>query len=192
MRAHAALALPLLLTCGCFCPSRVAPANSTSPLLQVGIEFRSLQRNALETQRRLLLKLADSMPEQLYRDRAAPGQRDFAEQLFDVMSTSVLFVHQYGAIPENVPAPPNADTAAVLNTRVGMTAYINSAYAWLTWALDFQRSESREVPIELASGRRILRYQMWEALNQHAWWTMGQVVVSFRKNGMEPPDLQLF
>ena len=175
------------------CLAQDGPIRTFGPsMVQVSPEYRSLQRNALAAQRRLLLKMADSMPEQVYRDRATPAQRDFAEQVLHVMSTSVSVIVAYGALPEAVPAPPDADTATVLNTRAGMRSFILGTYEWLVLALDYQDVDNRNIMLELVGGRRMPRWQVWDELNQHAWWTMGQVVANFRKNGMAPPSFQFF
>src|SRR5215211_8886701 len=44
-------------------------------------QYKDIQAQALRSARRLLLAMVDSMPERLYRDRAAPAQRDFAQQI---------------------------------------------------------------------------------------------------------------
>ena len=43
--------------------------------------YRDVQLRMLELQRSLLISMADSMPESLYRDKVTPVQRDFAQQI---------------------------------------------------------------------------------------------------------------
>src|SRR5262249_49174388 len=68
-----------------------APAQSnpqTAPAtFEMPKEYRDVQKSALETQRKLFLSFADSMPERLYHDRATPAQRDFVQQIHHAVSS---------------------------------------------------------------------------------------------------------
>ena len=48
---------------------------------------RESQLRMLAYQRKVLLAMADSMPERLYRDKATPTQRDFAQQVHHAANT---------------------------------------------------------------------------------------------------------
>ena len=170
-----------------------APIRTFGPTMwEISAEYRSAQRGALEAQRRLLLAMADSMPEQLYRDRTDPYQSDFAQQLYHVISTNVSFTVAYSAPPPERPAPAEPDTAAVLNSRAALREYIISSYDWLIWVLDHQGRDVRNTALEFLGPRRMPRWQVWDELNQHALWTLGQVVGNFRKNGLSPPTFIAF
>jgi hypothetical protein len=41
-------------------------------------------------------------------------------------------------------------------------------------------------------GQSMPKWQVWDELHQHSFWTMGQVVANFRKNGMAPPGFGFF
>ena len=150
--------------------------------------YREVQMNALRLQRRMLTAMADSMPERLYRDKATPAQRDFAEQI----------THAAGAMPMVVgsvlrierPANMRPDTAAI-HTRAGLKALINGAYDWAENALRNQTAESRAASVNLF-GTQMPGWQVWDEMHQHTIWTAGQVVANFRKNGMAPPGFGFF
>lgn len=154
-------------------------------------EYRQLQRQALETQRKVLLSMADSMPERLYRDKTTPAQRDFAQQLHHVVNSNLLIAGFYISTDTTV-RPPRADTAAVFNTRAGMRAYINAGYDYLGGLLDRGSDADRSTVVAFFDGKRYPRWQLWDELNQHAMWTLGQAVANFRKNGMAPPPFLFF
>jgi hypothetical protein len=154
-------------------------------------EYRQVQHQALDVQRKLLLSMADSMPERLYRDKATPAQRDFAQQLQHAVGSS-LFISSFYIATDSTVRPPRADTAAVFNTRAGMRAYINAGYDYLTGLLDKATETDRNTVVLLFDGKKYPRWQLWDELNQHAMWTAGQVVANFRKQGMAPPPFLFF
>jgi hypothetical protein len=149
--------------------------------------YRAVQLKALDLQRRSLLAMADSMPERLYRDKVTPIQRDFAQQLDHVAGSLAYVVSQ--AI--GVPMPQRPDTAAELNTRAGMRGYINATYDWASGVMRNQTAADRNMTTQLF-GQSMPKWQVWDELHQHSFWTMGQVVANFRKNGMAPPGFGFF
>lgn len=151
-------------------------------------EYRALQVAALETQRKLLLSFADSMPELLYRDKVTSIQRDFAGQLHHAVSSAMFIA--YGYLRSG--RPPAADTAAIFNTRAGMKRYIESSYDSLEVLLKGQSDADRDERFKFFNNQFMPRWQMWDELNQHTIWTAGQVVANFRKNGMAPPSFLFF
>ena len=148
---------------------------------------RESQLRMLENQRKLLLSMADSMPERLYRDRATPGQRDFAQQVHHAASAAVFI--GTGATGGTRPTLP--DTATTFNTREGLTRYINGAYDHLAGLLRNQTAASRAEMYTLF-GQQMPRWQVWDEIHTHTVWTAGQVVANFRKNGMAPPPFTFF
>jgi len=148
--------------------------------------FRQVQKNALELQRKMLVAMVDSMPERLYRDKATPAQRDFAQQI----------QHAAGAIPfiaglflGATGAPSMADTAAYLNSRAGLRGFVNSIYDWAGNALKNQADRTKEVDL---FGHKMPGWQVWDEVHQHTVWTAGQIVANFRKQGMAPPGFGFF
>lgn len=148
---------------------------------------RESQLRMLENQRKLLLSMADSMPERLYRDKATPGQRDFAQQVHHAASAAVFI----GRGSTGGPRPTLPDTAATFNTRAGLKQYINGAYDYLAGLLRDQTAAARTETYTLF-GQQMPRWQVWDEIHTHTVWTAGQVVANFRKNGMAPPPFTFF
>ncbi len=150
--------------------------------------YRDVQVRKLEVERSLLLAMADSMPETLYRDRATPEQRDFAQQLHHAASAVVFFCQRYfGAAQVELP-----DTAVALNSRDGLRRYINAVYDYGIGTLRGQPADDRETAVEFFGGLQIPKWQIWDEVHLHTIWTAGQVVANFRKHGMAPPGFAFF
>lgn len=141
----------------------------------------------LENQRKLLVSMADSMPERLYRDRATPGQRDFAQQVHHPSSAAVFIASSVMGGPR----PTLPDTGAAFNSRVGLRLYINGAYDYMVGLLRSQTPGSRGEMYNLF-GQQMPKWQVWDEIHTHTVWTAGQVVANFRKHGMEPPAFTFF
>ena len=170
----------------------LALASAATPLVAQAADpmpasYRQVQLAALKEQRRLLLSFADSMPERLYRDRATPVQRSFAEQVHHVVSSNMFIANIF------IRARPytDADTAQVLNSRADLKRYITERYDALDQMIAEQSDAERDGQVKFF-GTMIPRWQVWDELNQHAMWTAGQVVANFRKNGMAPPSFLFF
>ena len=145
------------------------------------------QLRMLEHQRTTLLQMVDSMPERLYRDRAAPGQRDFAQQIHHAASAAAFIASRTmggGAL-----ALP--DTSAAFAGRAGLRAFVNAAYDYTTGVFRAQTPAARAGEGNLF-GRTMPRWQIWDEIHMHTTWTAGQVVANFRKHGMAPPAFSFF
>ena len=160
---------------------------AASARAQMPESYRQVQLAALETQRRLALEMTDSMQERWYREKATPTQRDFAQQV----------AHAAGAVPMiasrflSGPRPALPDTAASYATRAGLRAYINAAYDYGANLLRTQSAADREATVQFF-GNTIPKWQVWDELNQHTIWTLGQVVANFRAHGNPPPAFLFF
>lgn len=149
--------------------------------------YRDTQLRMLELQRSMLLAMADSMPESLYRDRVTPPQRDFAQQIHHAAAAMTMLTTRFmGAT-----APPLPDTAVALNSRVGLTGFINAVYDAAARLLRSQSAEDRATVVRFFRSD-IPKWQIWDELHQHTVWTAGQVVANFRKHGMAPPGFGFF
>jgi len=150
--------------------------------------YREVQLRMLETQRSMLLAMADSMPESLYRDKVTPIQRDFAQQIHHCASALVFIAARYfGA---ETPALP--DTAVTFGGRDGLRAYINGAYDFAEGILRDQPAADRETVVSFFGQVEIPKWQIWDEIHQHTIWTAGQIVANFRKHGMAPPGFTFF
>lgn len=149
--------------------------------------YRQVQMNALALQRRTLLAMVDSMPESLYRDKVTPIQRDFAGQIAHAAGAVALLLPRF----MGTPAPQLPDTAAAYNTRAGLRAHVNAAYDFADATLREQTAAQRAEVITFFR-IRIPRWQVWDEVHQHTFWTAGQIVANFRKHGMAPPGFGFF
>ena len=167
--------------------STAVSAQDRSPY-EMPEEYRDVQARQLESQRNLLVAMADSMPERLYRDRATPAQRDFAQQIFH--AAGAVYGIAGRAILEQAP-PALPDTSVVLNSRAEMVGFLNEVYDWAIAELHGQAAEARNEIVSLF-GLRVPRWQVWDEIHQHTIWTAGQIVANFRKHGMAPPGFAFF
>ncbi|UCF40700.1 MAG: hypothetical protein JSW43_13415 [Gemmatimonadota bacterium] len=168
------------------CSAGVLAAQET--VLPSPESLRDVQLRQLELQRTMLLAMADSMPEGLYRDKVTPVQRDFAQQIHHAASSTAFISARY--MTSERPSLP--DTAVALNSREGLTGYINAVYDFATQVLTQQSEEDRAVVTGFFGGLQIPKWQIWDELHQHTVWTAGQVVANFRKHGMAPPGFGFF
>ena len=113
-----------------------AIARGQAPGTVVGVapwsispEYRAVQARALTMQRRLLLAMADSMPESLYRDKATPVQRDFAQQIRHAAGEA----HRIAALTMGVTGGAELpDTASALARRAPASG-ATSMQPTITW-----------------------------------------------------------
>lgn len=173
-----------------------APASAVAqqaPPIRVAFpmpaEYREIQVRAQETQRNLLLSMVDSMPERAYRIAAAPGQRDFAEQIHHAANADLYIVSHYILGWDSLPF--RADTAQVLNSRDGLRRFVEQAYGFSLRVLKEQTLDDRQATIWYF-GQKMPKWMVWDELNQHTIWTAGQIVANFRAQGMAPPPFLYF
>jgi hypothetical protein len=168
------------------CTTGVLAAQETvAPNLET---VRDAQMRQLELQRTMLLAMADSMPEGLYRDKVMPVQRDFAQQLHHGASVIAFICVRY----MDAERPSLTDTSIALNSREGLTGYINAVYDHAAQVLQQQSDADRAVVTGFFGGLEIPKWQIWDEIHQHTVWTAGQVVANFRKHGMAPPGFGFF
>lgn len=176
---------PVVLALACGAGPALAQEAASVPMPET---YRQTQLRMLEVQRSVLLAMADSMPESLYRDAVTEVQRDFAEQITHAAGAVAFIAQRY----MNGPAPSLPDTATALNGRAGLKAFVNGAYDYAKGLLEGQSAESRAEVVNFFGQMQIPRWQVWDELHQHTWWTAGQVVANFRKHGMAPPGFGFF
>ncbi len=166
------------------------PPKTEPATFSMAKEYRAVQMSALQQQRKVLLSFADSMPERLYRDKATDAQRDFAQQLHHIARSSGFVAGWWlTATPRNQTAD---DSTKAISGRAGLKAYINQEYDYVEGILKAQTDTDRDTRVQFFGGMMIPKWQLWDELNQHAWWTAGQVVANFRKHGMTPPNFLFF
>lgn len=176
----------LVLLCTAIVTGQVAPLAAQGAMMPEG--YRDVIVRKLEAERKLLTAMADSMPEHLYRDKATPAQRDFAQQVHHAaMPVAMLGARFMGKTPPaSLP-----DTATTFNTRAGLKAYIAATYDWAATTVRNQTDQELMESVEFFGGR-MPRWQVWDELHMHTFWTAGQIVANFRKHGMAPPGFGFF
>ena len=179
-------ALALLVVSAPALRAQAAPASASARAV-AGENPREIQIRMLEHQRQFLHSMADSMPERLYRDKATPAQRDFAQQIHHAASAAAFISRQ----TMNGPAPSLPDTATAFNTRAGLKSFIDASYDYAAGLLKGQSAAARAETVSLF-GNSMPRWQVWDEIHTHTVWTVGQVVANFRKNGMAPPAFTFF
>lgn len=174
-----------MVAAGCAMLLGVPAAAQTSDMPE---SYRQVQVKALELQRTMLLAMADSMPESLYHDKVTPIQRDFSQQIEHAAGSVVFIVTRFLGAPR----PANSDTSkSYLNSRAGLRGYVNGVYDWAETTLKNQSAADRAKTVNLF-GKSMPGWQVWDEIHQHTFWTAGQVVANFRKNGMAPPGFGFF
>ncbi|NOT09923.1 MAG: hypothetical protein HOP28_17150 [Gemmatimonadales bacterium] len=148
---------------------------------------RESQVRMLEHQRKVLLAMADSMPERLYRDKATPQQRDFAQQVHHAANTAGYIAS--AVLKGSALSLP--DTAASLNSKAGLRRFINVVFDYAGGVLKGQSPEARRQTTNLF-GQSMPVWQVWDEIYTHTIYMAGQVVGNFRKNGMAPPLFTFF
>jgi hypothetical protein len=165
-------------------PPKTAPAK-----YPMSKEYRAVQLSAIKSQRKLLLSFADSMPERLYRDKVTPAQRDFAQQVHHIVAANIGLGTAFAI--GKAPSSAKPDTAAIFNSRAGLKQFINDSYDQIEAMFQAQADADRDIQVQFF-GNFLPRWQVWDELNQHTFWTAGQVVANFRKHGMAPPSFLFF
>lgn len=170
-------------------PAALLVAAVAVPLsAQTAADVRAKQLAMLQNEQRMILSMIDSMPQQWFRERATPAQRDFANQLFHAgASFPFLMGRTMGTT-----APAGAmDSTAATATKESLRGYTNMIYNWASQVLRDQSDADRTQTVNLF-GNMMPRWQVWDELHQHTIWTLGQVVANFRMHNLRPAPFMFF
>ena len=127
-------------------------------------------------------------PEELYREKVTPEQRDFAEQLVHATVYSPLICKR--AILGVEFSPP--DTASVLNSTEAMKGYITESFDFCIDVVRNQTDEDRAALTRGFEGDQVPKSEILDQVYVHAAFTIGQVVANFRKHGLAIPEYPFF
>lgn len=154
----------------------------------VDVNPRSLQLRQLAWQKSVLLAMADSMPEHLYRDKVTPEQRDFAQQLLHSAGLPWWVCHTVRGLEL-----PVVDTAAVLNSAEALKGFVTETFEFCEEVVRNWSEEDRKAPDPLAGDGVVApKAELLDQAYLHTAYTLGQVVANFRKHGMAPPGFPPF
>lgn len=166
-----------------------APAHQAAvigaPLTPEGV--RQLALDQLAYDKSVLIKMADSMPEQFYTESVTPIQRTFAQQIIHC----AWAVNAISMMAIKAPGAAGLDSMAALTSRAALKAYVNAAFDAASAFVKAQTAAQRAAQADLF-GKKMQGWQVWEELHQHTMWTAGQVVANFRAHGMAPPEFGFF
>lgn len=136
-----------------------------------------------------VLRYVDAAPDSMLGYRPTPGVRTFAQQIQHVVESNI----DVGAMAVRAlaSAPAIGDSARYLHEKAALRAYVSDAY-------DYVISGIRDAP-PAALARVSSMYRQpaaptwrWLELSQeHAVWTLGQIVPYLRLNGVTPPSYNM-
>jgi uncharacterized damage-inducible protein DinB len=151
----------------------------------------SLQANLLadwKSQADALMKLANVMPEEKFRYKPTPPQRDFGEQVLHIAEANVV---QMGRLSPRATAPV-IDMKAT--SKAAILQALQSSFDYGTGALSEQTDQTLLQPAASTRFDRFMgpsaRARVVEFVMGHTWDIYGQMVVYVRLNGFTPPASQ--
>lgn len=150
-------------------------------------EYRAVQRASLASQRNFLQAMADSMPEGSFDVVDNPGQRSFAEHVYHAAVANAQAVDRF----IDGPAFDAPDPATAVASRSELKEAVDRGFDYIESLLDAQSESDRQASMQFA-GRSIPGWQFWDELNEHTYWTLGEIVGNFRSLGMAPPAFRFF
>jgi hypothetical protein len=150
-------------------------------------EYRAVQLASLASQRAFLHAMADSMPERFYDRVDNPGQRTFAEHVYHASTANAQAVDRF----MDGPAFEAPDMARAVASRGALRASTDAAFDYIRSILEAQTHEAWQGTLSFA-GRTIPTWQFWDELNEHTYWTLGEIVGNFRSVGLAPPAFRFF
>ncbi len=162
--------------------------SGSGAMMNMAESYKAVQQSQLELQRHLLLAMADSMPENLYRQHATPIQRDFAQQVEHAAGSVNMVLNA----TLHTPMPARMDTAQYLNSRAGLKGFINAQYDAAEATLRGLSGADYNKTVNLFGMKTLPAWQVFDEIHEHTFWTAGQIVANFRNNGMAPPGFGFF
>jgi uncharacterized damage-inducible protein DinB len=151
----------------------------------------SIQANALAdwtSQKETLVKLANAMPEEKFRYKPTPAQRDYGEQILHIAEANVVQMGRLAgkatAPSVNMKATSKADILHALEDSFdyGIAVLKEQTDQTMVQAAETTRFDRFMGPSTRA---RVVAYVMG-----HTWDIYGQMVVYVRLNGITPPASQ--
>jgi len=142
------------------------------------------------SQRDMLIKIANAMPQDKFGFKPTPAQRTWGEQILHIAQANV---NQLGRLGANVPAPE-------VNMKAIAPAEILKALAdSFDYGTAVIQAQTDEAMIQAATSTRFDQFMGPSARVRvvyydigHTWDIYGQMVVYLRLNGITPPASQRF
>jgi len=151
----------------------------------------SVQDNALKdwtSQRDMLIKIANAMPEDKFGFRATPAERTWGEQILHIAQANV---NQMGRLGGRA-APPDVNMKAT--SRADILKALSDSFDFGTAVLQEQTDATMVQPATSTRFDRFMgpstRVRVVYYVIGHTWDIYGQMVVYLRLNGITPPASQ--
>lgn len=147
--------------------------------------IRQILLNGFEQNKLMDLDYLEAMPSSDLRFAPTDGVRDFAEQIYHISESYIFALSSAGVV--SAPPPALGDSAMFLSDVPSLEEAITRAYDWVLSSL-------REIPTaELAAetelfGMTMAKWQVYNFVLTHAYWTRGQLVPYLRMKGATPPQ----
>jgi uncharacterized damage-inducible protein DinB len=161
-----------------------------------GIAFPSAQAPSIQagaladwsSQKDTLVKLANVMPEDKFRFKPTPPQRDYGEQILHIAEANVVQMGRLGA----------KITAPTINMRATSKAEIVKALEdSFDYGIAVLKEQTDQTMVQAAETTRFDRFmgpstrsRVVAYIMGHTWDIYGQMVVYVRLNGLTPPASQ--
>lgn len=138
-----------------------------------------------ERARANVLRYVDAAPDSMMGYRPTPGVRTFAQQIQHVVESNV----DVGAMAvRGLPgAPVIGDTAHYLHEKAALHGYVAEAYDYVIASIR-TATPAQLARVSVMYGQPASPAWRWlELAQEHAVWTLGQIVPYLRLNGVSPP-----
>jgi uncharacterized damage-inducible protein DinB len=135
-----------------------------------------------ESQKEMMLAIADAMPEDKFGYKSTPAQRSYAEQIMHIATVNLDFLKVVGG-----KAAPPAFTAESAKTKADILKALGESYDYAIALLNEQTDGSILETIEADFLGPSTRARAFWFLLGHSMDVYGQMAVYLRLNGIVPP-----
>ncbi len=130
----------------------------------------------------VMMAIAAAMPEETFRFKSTPGQRDYGQHIMHVASANMAYLRFFGG---RAAAPAfNRDAASKAEILQALAASFDFGEALL-------REQSDQSLLQVVDTNQFLgpssKVRIIFFLNGHTWDIYGQMAVYLRLNGITPP-----
>jgi hypothetical protein len=143
-----------------------------------------------QQQKRLMLGIADAMPEEAFDFRPTEAQRTYAEQILHIAGANVYLMQHLGGAAQ-APTVDTTDFAVFGLKATSKTMVLNALSAGYDYGIAVLGEFNDKQMLETIQGPRYLgnvtRVRMAYFALSHAMDIYGQMVVYLRLNGVVPP-----
>jgi uncharacterized damage-inducible protein DinB len=169
----------------------IALLAGAETIARLAAQTPSVQANALadwSSQKDMLMKLANAMPEEKFGFKPTPPQRSYGEQILHIAEANVI---QMGRLAAKAPAPAVNMKAT---SKAEILKALEDSFDYGIAVLKEQTDQTMVQPAETTRFDRFMgpstRVRVVSYVMGHTWDIYGQMVVYVRLNGITPPASQ--